>query len=168
MSSPSFLLAKESNPALLHILLETLTNIIEHQHSQNPILLYAIIRNHTKFHSVQHFDLQKSLAEFEERKKSKEETTSQAPKPPEPSAKPSIEVLSPMTPTTPFSVGDEEDEEEEEVHPETRPLSEKARGKLPEGVEMPKRESTFNTPGALTPSTEHKEFRPSESWVHSI
>src|SRR5579862_9944456 len=46
MSSPSFLLAKESNPALLHILLEAVTSVVEHQHVHNPVLLYAIIRNH--------------------------------------------------------------------------------------------------------------------------
>jgi len=123
MSSPSFLLAKESNPALLHILLETINNIIEHQHHHNPILLYAIIRNHVKFEILQHFDLQKALADLEERKSAKEEkpsplsrTTSDVVLSP---GAPSPDVTSPVTPATAFSVGDEEDEEEEEEEEET-------------------------------------------------
>ena len=167
MSSPSFLLAKESNPALLHILLESISNIIEHQYSHNPTLLYAIIRNHTKFQSLQHFDLHISLADLEERKKSKEEEKSHSPdstiKPPDAP----VEIVSPVTPATPFSVGDEEDEEEEEVH-EAKPLSEKARGKLPEGFEIPRRESSFSMrspSGMLSPSIERKDFHPTDSWV---
>jgi len=167
MSSPSFLLAKESNPALLHILLESINNIIEHQYSHNPILLYAIIRNHKKFQSLQHFDLHKSLADLEERKKSKEEGKSQSS---DPTIKPPdtpVEMVSPVTPVTAFSVGDEDDDEEEEVH-ETKPLSEKARGKLPEGFEIPRTESSFSlrsASGMLSPSIERQDFHPTDSWV---
>jgi hypothetical protein len=169
MSSPSFLLAKESNPALLHIL-ETINNIIEHQHHHNPILLYAIIRNHGKFEILQHFDLQKALADLEERKSAKEEklsppsrTTSDVVLSP---VATSPAVTSPVTPATSFSVGDEEDEEEEPVdYHEHRPLSEKARGKLPEGVEIPRRESTFSTSSILSASPERKDFHPTQSWV---
>jgi High-temperature-induced dauer-formation protein len=163
MISPSFLLAKESNPALLHILLETLNNIIEHQHANNPILLYAIIRNHAKFQSLQRFDLQKSLSDLEERKKAHEEKEHLTNDP----AKPSIDLPTPTTPLQAFSVGDDEEEEEEE-HQETKPLSEKARGKLPEGVEIPRRESSFSlrsASGMLSPGVEKKEFYPTESWV---
>jgi High-temperature-induced dauer-formation protein len=161
MTSPSFLLAKESNPALLHILLETITHIIESQHSQNPILLYAIIRNHYKFEQLQHFDLQKALAEVEERKKTKEEKDV-----PRRASEVSVAVETPTTPAAAFSVGDEEDQEEEE----TKPLSEKARGKLPEGVEIPRRESSFSirsNPGLLSPSSERRDFHPTEHWVPS-
>jgi hypothetical protein len=165
MASPSFLLAKESNPALLHILLETISNIIEHQHSQNPILLYAIIRNHTKFQALQHFDLHKAVTDLDERKRAKDEkeTLSRAPSD---SNKPSLELSTPATPTTAFSVGDEDDENEE-VH-ENKPLSEKARGKLPEGVKIPRRESTLSirsVSGMLSPTLERKEFYPTDSWV---
>jgi hypothetical protein len=160
MTSPSFLLAKESNPALLHILLETITHIIESQHSQNPILLYAIIRNHYKFEQLQHFDLQKALAEVEERKKTKEE------KEPRRTVEMGGTVETPTTPAAAFSVGDEDEEEEEE----TKPMSEKARGKLPEGVEIPRRESSFSirsNPGLLSPSIERRDFHPTEHWVTS-
>jgi hypothetical protein len=170
MSSPSFLLAKESNPALLHILLETINNIIEHQHHHNPILLYAIIRNHVKFEILQHFDLQKALADLEERKSAKEEKLAPPSRTTSDVALSSVAmsptVTSPVTPATAFSVGDEEDEDEEPVeYHEHRPLSEKARGKLPEGVEIPRRESTFSTSSMLSPSPERKDFHPTESWV---
>jgi High-temperature-induced dauer-formation protein len=168
MSSPQFLLAKESNPALLHILLESITNIIEHQHSQNPILLYAIIRNHSKFEALQNFDLKAAIAALEERRKVTDEKDS-----PQPEPKPSTEITSPTSPSTPataFSVGGEEEEEEEEELAEIRPLSEKARGKLPEGVELPRRESALSirsASGILTPAAgESKDFRPTEAWVY--
>ena len=80
-----------------------------------------------------------------------------------------MELPTPTTPTTPlqaFSVGDEDDDEEE--HQETKPLSEKARGKLPEGVEVPRRESSFSSrsaSGMLSPGGERKEFYPTDSWV---
>lgn len=165
MSSPSFLLAKESNPALLHILLETISNTIEHQHSQNPILLYAIIRNHTKFQNLQGFDLHKAMTDLDERKREKDEkeTLSRAPSD---SNTPSLEISTPATPITAFSVGDEDDENEE-IH-EHKPLSEKARGKLPEGVEIPRRESNMSirsVSGILSPTLERKEFYPTDSWV---
>jgi hypothetical protein len=168
MASPSFLLAKESNPALLHILLETINNIIEHQHSQNPILLYAIIRNHVKFLNLQHFDLHKAMADLDERKKAKDEKESLLSRAPsEPTQnKPSFEISTPATPTAAFSVGDEEDENEEPQEP--KPLSEKARGKLPEGVEIPRRQSTMSiqsASGILSPTLERKEFYPTDSWV---
>jgi hypothetical protein len=168
MISPSFLLAKESNPALLHILLETLNNIIEHQHSNNPILLYAIIRNHAKFQSLQRFDLHKSLTDLEERKKTNNNEEKER-LPNDPAVKQSIELPTPTTPLQAFSVGDEDDEEEE--HQETKPLSEKARGKLPEGVELPRRESSFSirsVSGMLSPGIERKEFYPTDSWVSPL
>jgi hypothetical protein len=168
MASPSFLLAKESNPALLHILLETISNIIEHQHSQNPVLLYAIIRNHDKFQNLQRFDLHKAMADLDERKKAKDEKENQLSRTTSDSTqnKPSFEISTPATPTAAFSVGDEEDENEEPQ--ETKPLSEKARGKLPEGVEIPRRESTLSirsVSSMLSPTLERKEFYPTDSWV---
>jgi hypothetical protein len=162
MSAPSFLLAKESNPALLHILLEAISNIIEHQQSHNPIFTYAIIRNHAKFQALQKFDLQRASKELEERRRPKEE------KPPAPdSAKASLDVPTPTTPTGAFSVGDEEDEEDAE-HQETKPLSEKARGKLPEGVVIPRRESALSlrsNSDMLSPGVDRKDFIPTEQWV---
>lgn len=168
MSSPAFLFAKESNPALLHILLETISNIVEHQHAQNPILLYAIIRSHTNFQALQHFDLDQALSEVEERKKSKEERELGSRRTLDQSTRPATEPATPTTPATAFSVGDEGDDDDEHENHETKPLSEKARGKLPEGVDVPRRESLFSIrslSGILTPTAEKKDFYPNETWV---
>jgi len=165
MSSPSFLLAKESNPALLHILLEAISNIMEHQQSHNPILTYAIIRNHTKFENLQKFDLQKALKEQEDRRRLKEEKL-----PTSDSAKTSLEATTPTTPSGSFSVGDEDEEEDDEPQ-ETKPLSEKARGKLPEGVTIPRRESAMSlrsNPDILSPGINKKDFYPTEQWVYQF
>jgi High-temperature-induced dauer-formation protein len=174
MASPTFLLAKESNPALLHILLETLSNIIEHQHTHNPILLYAIVRNHSKFEALGQFDLHKAQADLEDRKraKAKEGETSPARRTSEGTPVPQTPTVrvsgdSPATPS--FSVGGEdEDEPEEEEEEYQRPMSEKARGKLPEGVEIPRRESNFSmrsSPGIMSPVPDRREFHPTDSWV---
>jgi High-temperature-induced dauer-formation protein len=163
MSSPGFLLARETNPALLHILLEEISTIVEHQHSQNPLLLYAIIRNHAKFEALQHFDLETAQNDLRERRKPKEDKSVDA-------TKVSIEMT---TPTTPFIVGDEYDsdhQEEQEDYYSHRPMSEKALGKLPEGSVLPRRESTFSLRSAtalLSPSANDSTFVPTPNWVSS-
>jgi High-temperature-induced dauer-formation protein len=48
-------------------------------------------------------------------------------------------------------------------------MSEKARGKLPEGVEIPRRESNFSlrsSPGIMSPAPDRREFHPTDSWVN--
>ena len=132
---------------------------------------------------LQHFDLRKALADLEERKRAKAKEAAETPssgptsetqgptsQPPSSQTPRSAELTTPTTPHSAFSVGGEEDEEEEEdeFH-EQRPLSEKARGKLPEGVEVPpQRESTFglrSSPGLNSPVPERREFHPTDSWV---
>jgi hypothetical protein len=44
MSSPSFMLANDSNHVLLQSLLESINTIIEHQYSANPNLIYSVLR----------------------------------------------------------------------------------------------------------------------------
>lgn len=105
--------------------------------------------------------------DLEERKLSKEGQNPKSKQPQDSAVKPAVEITSPTTPVTPFSVGDDEDDEESEDISEIKPLSEKARGKLPEGVEIPRRESMLSISGMLTPSTERKEFHPTDIWVRS-
>jgi hypothetical protein len=105
------------------------------------------------------------MTDLDERKKAKDEKETLSRRPSD-SNTPSLEIPTPATPTTAFSVGDEDDENEE-VH-ENKPLSEKARGKLPEGVEIPRRESNLSirsVSGMLSPTIERKEFYPTDSWV---
>lgn len=82
MSSPSFLLANESNHSLLHSLLEALNAIIEHQYpgkctacyfiyyrtdksTANPNLIYAILRSRKRFQALTDFTLESAQDEIE-------------------------------------------------------------------------------------------------------
>ncbi|KAL1632627.1 hypothetical protein SLS56_003526 [Neofusicoccum ribis] len=65
MSSPSFLLANESNHSLLHSLLEALNAMIEHQYSSNPNLIYAILRSRKRFQALTDFTLETAQDEIE-------------------------------------------------------------------------------------------------------
>jgi len=142
---------------------------MEHQQSHNPVLTYAIIRNHLKFEALQRFDLQKALKEVEERKRPKEE------KSPAPESRgASLDATTPTAPSAAFSLGDEDEDEDEEddgESQETRPLSEKQRGKLPEGVVIPRRESAMSLRSnseMLSPGVDRKDFYPTEQWVSSL
>ncbi|KAK8164677.1 high-temperature-induced dauer-formation protein-domain-containing protein [Phyllosticta citrichinensis] len=65
MSSPSFLLANETNHNLLQSLLEALNSIIEHQYSSNTNLIYAILRSRKKFQALTDFTLESAYDEIE-------------------------------------------------------------------------------------------------------
>lgn len=82
MSSPSFLLANENNHTLLHSLLEVLNAIIEHQYprkynqysyhlpvtelaTDNPNLVYAIVRSRKRFQALRDFTLESGQEELE-------------------------------------------------------------------------------------------------------
>ncbi|OAA64427.1 hypothetical protein SPI_03074 [Niveomyces insectorum RCEF 264] len=67
MSSPSFLLANETNHDLLSSLLEALNAIIEHQYQKNPQLVYAIVRNRKRFEALRNFTLESGQEEMERR-----------------------------------------------------------------------------------------------------
>ncbi|KAF2871306.1 high-temperature-induced dauer-formation protein-domain-containing protein [Massariosphaeria phaeospora] len=65
MSSPSFLLANESNHTLLQSLLEALNAMIEHQYQSNPNLVYAIVRSRKRFQALRDFTLESGQEEIE-------------------------------------------------------------------------------------------------------
>ncbi|KAH7012362.1 high-temperature-induced dauer-formation protein-domain-containing protein [Macrophomina phaseolina] len=65
MSSPSFLLANDTNHNLLHSLLEAINAIIEHQYSANPNLIYAILRSRKRFQALTDFTLESAQDEIE-------------------------------------------------------------------------------------------------------
>ncbi|ERT01752.1 hypothetical protein HMPREF1624_00046 [Sporothrix schenckii ATCC 58251] len=67
MSSPSFLLANDSNHNLLCSLLEALNATIEHQYSKNPQLVYTIVRNRKRFESLRNLTLDNGREEIERR-----------------------------------------------------------------------------------------------------
>ncbi|RAL12758.1 Hid1 family protein [Aspergillus homomorphus CBS 101889] len=73
MSAPSFLLANETNHVLLASVLESINSILEHQFTNNPYLVYSILRNRRRFEAVREFTLESGQQEIErqnERRKS--------------------------------------------------------------------------------------------------
>jgi hypothetical protein len=65
MSSPSFLLANETNHTLLQSVLEALNAIVEHQFNKNPNLVYAILRSKKRFQNLRSFTLESGQEEIE-------------------------------------------------------------------------------------------------------
>ncbi|SCZ96541.1 BZ3500_MvSof-1268-A1-R1_Chr8-2g10280 [Microbotryum saponariae] len=62
-SAPNFLLMEEGNPRLVYYLLEAFNNVIHHQLSDNPELIYAILRSHQRFDELSKFTLEMGVAE---------------------------------------------------------------------------------------------------------
>lgn len=67
MSSPSFLLANETNHTLLRSLLESINTIIEHKYKENSQLVVAIIKNKKPIENLRTFTLESGLEEIERR-----------------------------------------------------------------------------------------------------
>ncbi|KAJ9290098.1 hypothetical protein DTO021C3_2456 [Paecilomyces variotii] len=65
MSAPSFLLANETNHALLSLLLEFINAVLEHQFTSNPHLVYAILKSRQRFEAVRAFTLESGQQEIE-------------------------------------------------------------------------------------------------------
>ncbi|EGX94961.1 High-temperature-induced dauer-formation protein-like protein [Cordyceps militaris CM01] len=67
MSSPSFLLANETNHTLLRSLLESINTIIEHKYKENAQLVAAVFKNKKPIESLRTFTLESGLQEMERR-----------------------------------------------------------------------------------------------------
>ncbi|OJD19226.1 hypothetical protein AJ78_00839 [Emergomyces pasteurianus Ep9510] len=65
MSSPSFLLANDSNHILLHSLLEFANSVLEHQYSKNALLVYAVLKATKRFEALRAFTLESGQQEIE-------------------------------------------------------------------------------------------------------
>ncbi|EAQ86487.1 hypothetical protein CHGG_07740 [Chaetomium globosum CBS 148.51] len=131
MSSPSFLLANDSNHSLLRSLLEAINAIVEHQFSRNPNFIFAILRNRKRFEALRSLTLESGQEEVERRNQRRKD--SGAPLDPlEPnSTRSSMESI--MSPTTQpsraptlgdvpeedstFAIGDDEDDSDDEARP---------------------------------------------------
>ncbi|KAF2403075.1 hypothetical protein EJ06DRAFT_573387 [Trichodelitschia bisporula] len=122
MSSPSFLLANETNHLLLQSLLEALNAIIEHQYSKNPNLVYAILRSRKRFQTLRAFTLESGQEEIERQNQlRKEQNTGSV------SRTNSIDsIRSPMSVRSPslsnvpeehsaFAIGDDDESENDEL-----------------------------------------------------
>ncbi|KAL7922465.1 high-temperature-induced dauer-formation domain-containing protein [Trichoderma austrokoningii] len=65
MSSPSFLLANETNHSLLHSLLDSINSIIENKYRENPELIFAILKNKKRIEALRTFTLESGQEEIE-------------------------------------------------------------------------------------------------------
>lgn len=69
MSSPSFLLANESNHTLLHSLLDSMNSIVENKYRKNPNLICAIVKNKKRIEALRTFTLESGQEEIERRQR---------------------------------------------------------------------------------------------------
>ena len=72
-SNPSFLLSDEGHPRLLFFMLEAFNGILLHNLSENPNLVYGIIRAHKQFEDLGTFTLARGLREIRRIQQAKEE-----------------------------------------------------------------------------------------------
>lgn len=68
MSAPSFLLANETNHTLLASLLDVVNAILEHNFTENPYLVYAVLKYKERFEAVRAFTLESGQQEIERQK----------------------------------------------------------------------------------------------------
>ncbi|KAI1468434.1 high-temperature-induced dauer-formation protein-domain-containing protein [Daldinia caldariorum] len=128
MSSPSFLLANDSNHNLLASLLESINALIEHQYKKNPHFIYLILKNRKRFEALRSFTLENGQEELERRNRRRKEAGQSLDPLDASSRRSSVDSLrSPVTtqPRTPtlsnvpeedatFAIGDAEDDSDEE------------------------------------------------------
>ncbi|MCJ1482216.1 hypothetical protein MMC06_002379 [Schaereria dolodes] len=129
VSSPSFLLASETNHSLLTSLLESMNAIIEHQYSRNQKFVHAILKSRKRFEALRSFTLESGQEEIERLNQRRKEILDGA----EPSNSPtrtarnsSLEsIRSPQSARVPslsnvpeeggtFAIGDDDDSDDEE------------------------------------------------------
>ncbi|GAP89153.1 putative high-temperature-induced dauer-formation protein [Rosellinia necatrix] len=131
MSSPSFLLANDTNHILLSSLLESMNALIEHQYEKNPNFVYLVLKNRKRFEALRSFTLESGQEELERRNRLRKENG----QPTDPfdtsSRRSSVESLRSPTTATPkipslsnvpeedatFAIGDDEDESDGEERP---------------------------------------------------
>ncbi|KAL9598618.1 MAG: hypothetical protein Q9219_004363 [cf. Caloplaca sp. 3 TL-2023] len=136
-SAPSFLLANETNHALLQALLEAMNAIIENQYPNNPLFIRAIFRSRKKFEALRSFTLESGQREMQrqnQRRKVSADSTDDPRSPTRSIRNGSIDnVRSPQSTRSPslsnvpeeggtFTIGDDEDsDEDDEREPMTTP-----------------------------------------------
>ncbi|KAG7289063.1 hypothetical protein NEMBOFW57_005425 [Staphylotrichum longicolle] len=131
MSSPSFLLANETNHSLLRSLLEAINAVVEHQYSKNPQFIFSILRNRKRFEALRSLTLESGQEEIERRnRRRKDSGASHDPLEPT-STRSSVDSI--RSPTAPlsraptlgdvveedgtFAIGEDEDESDDEARP---------------------------------------------------
>ncbi|KXJ93123.1 high-temperature-induced dauer-formation protein [Microdochium bolleyi] len=127
MSSPSFLLANDSNHDLLRSLLESMNAIVEHKYSRNPQFIFALLKNKKRFEALRSFTLESGQAEIERRSRARKDD-GQPIDPMDVSRRSSVDSVRSPTATQPrtptlsnvpeednaFAIGDDDDDSEED------------------------------------------------------
>ncbi|KAN0141309.1 High-temperature-induced dauer-formation domain containing protein [Lactarius tabidus] len=72
-ATPTFLLADEGHPRLLFFMLEIFNSIIAHHPSENPNVIYALLRAHRTFEDLGTFTLASGLRDVRRMQRAKEE-----------------------------------------------------------------------------------------------
>lgn len=127
MSSPSFLLANETNHTLLHSLLESINCIIEHKYRKNPELILAVVKNKKRIEALRTFTLESGQEEIERRNRRRKDSGGHGDSGDSGSVRSSLDsVRSPPTRTQnleevpedgDFAIGDDEDDSDEDPQP---------------------------------------------------
>ncbi|KAH7264219.1 high-temperature-induced dauer-formation protein-domain-containing protein [Fusarium solani] len=132
MSSPSFLLANETNHTLLHSLLESISSILENKYPKNPELVFAILKNKKRVEALRTFTLESGQEEIERRNRRRKDSGNHVDPFDASSVRSSAESLrspSSVQPHHPaleevpedgaFAIGDDEDDSDDEDHQPT-------------------------------------------------
>ncbi|QIX01502.1 hypothetical protein AMS68_007019 [Peltaster fructicola] len=161
-AAPQFLLANESNHAMLEASLDIINTILEHQYATNRRFIEVIVRSHGRFEALRDFTVDGALNEISRLAQERKERRADPARPVRRSA--SIDsVRSPASTRSPnlgnvpehgaFAIGGDEDDDIEteplsrtstpamdssttsfdDVPVQSRSMSEKARGKQPVG-----------------------------------
>ncbi|KAF7723641.1 hypothetical protein EC973_001783 [Apophysomyces ossiformis] len=187
ISAPGFLLADEANHRLVGYLLEAFNNIIQYQFSDNPNLVYSIVRNHAKFEKLRDFTLEGAVTEIEHLRQLKEEKLGRSAANPIPATTATTTTATISSSSSPLQeasksqgrddIGSAAERLIEEA--QTEELSEKAKGKLPENSKLSRHSSQASLPsmperqasvssmvsaGSLLPGAKNG-FIPTADWV---
>ncbi|KAK7409704.1 hypothetical protein QQX98_008085 [Neonectria punicea] len=130
MSSPSFLLANDSNHNLLHSLLESINSIVENKYPKNPQLIFTILKNKKCIEALRTFTLESGQEEMERRNRRRKDSSSHIDPFDSGSVRSSVDSLRSPTVTQTrhsaleevpedgaFAIGDDEDESDDDHQP---------------------------------------------------
>ncbi|KAM0256906.1 hypothetical protein ACHAQJ_004728 [Trichoderma viride] len=121
MSSPSFLLANETNHSLLHSLLDSINSIIENKYQQNPELILAIFKNKKCIEALRTLTLESGQEEIEKISRRRKDSGSHVGPFDDGSRRSSVESnvlsrtqsLEEVPEDSAFAIGDEDDDDSE-------------------------------------------------------
>lgn len=136
MSSPSFLLANETNHGLLHSLLDSINSILENNYRQNPELILAIFKNKKRIEALRSFTLESGQEEMERINRRRKDSGGHIGPFEDGSRRSSVDSLrSPsnalsrtqsleeVPENSAFAVGDDDDDDDSEEEPQPTPAA---------------------------------------------